>query len=439
MIMFTPAVCLVILLPLWPATQSQPLVSHTSESARQALADSDHVTAERLLHTLVASDPQNTGYLLDLATTQRQLDKIDQALETIARLLKIDPHNLPGTILLARISADRNDWDTVVMLLDPLATPEASYDISRLLAEAYRRLKQSVEAAWYYEQAIRLNPLVLGDYLELANLHLQRDLPALAVRALESALAHFRDHAQTHYLLAKAYHRAGRPLGKIEIRDLDQAIPGNIQGNWYVLEVDSDRLNRYQVCPANSAIYHLHKALGLGCDEPDIHLLNADIWFNANDYVRAREIYEMIEGAVPEALLPDYHYRFGTTLFWLDDLAGFQEHVEAAGKLDPQRYKPKLLEAHTMLADRYCLRGDLDQYILHLELAIEAAPRSAELRYKLGNALNEAERRGEAAAHWQVVLQLEPFHPDRERLLELLNYQDLDVPPMQEQTHTPDR
>lgn len=437
--MFTPAVCLLILLPLWPAPQSQPPVSHASESAIQALADGDYVRAEGLLRTLVASDTQNTGYLLDLASTQRQLNKIDQALETIARLLKIDSHNLPGTILLARISADSNDWDTVVMLLDPLATPEASYDISHLLAEAYRRLEQSVEAAWYYEQAIRLNPLVLGDYLELAKLHLQRDLPALAVRALESALARFRDDAQTHYLLAKAYHRAGRPVGKIEIRDLDQAIPGNIRGNWYVLEVDRDRLNRYQVCPANSAIYHLHKALALGCDEPDIHLLNADIWFNANDYVRAREIYEMIEGAVPEALLPDYHYRFGTTLFWLDDLAGFQEHAEAASKLDPQRYRPKLLEAHTMLADRYCLRGDLDQYIRHLELAIEAAPRSAELRYKLGNALNEAERRGEAAAHWQVVLQLEPFHPDRERLLELLNYQDLDLPSLPEQADTPDR
>lgn len=435
--MFTPAVFLLISLPLWPAPQVQPPAAHTRESALQAVADGDYARAEGLLHTLVAGDPKNTDFLMDLARTQRQLDKVDQALETIARLLKIDPHNLPGTILLARISADGNDWDTVVMLLDPLATPEASYDISQLLAEAYRRLEQPVEAAWYYEQAIRSNPVVLADYWELAKLHLQRDLPALAVRTLEAALTRFRDDAQTHYLLAKAYHLAGRPLGKIEIRDLDQAIPGNIQGKWYVLEVDGDRPAHCQVCPANSAIYHLHKALVLGCDEPDIHLLNADIWFNANDYVRAREIYEMIEDAVPKALLPDYHYRFGKTLFWLDDLAGFQNHVEAASKLDPQRYKPKLLEAHTMLADRYCLRGNLEQYIRHLELAIEAAPRSAGLRYKLGNALHEAERRGEAAAHWQVVLQLEPFHPDRERLLELLNYQDLDSPSLPEQAETP--
>ena len=154
-------------------------------------------------------------------------------------------------------------------------------------------------------------------------------------------------------------------------------------------------------------------------------LLHADIWFSAHEYARARDIYETIEAAVPKPRAAEYHYRYGLTLYWLDDLQGFQKHIEIAGEIDPEGYGPKLLEAHTLLADRYCVRGDLERYIHHLELAVKAAPRSVELHYKLGNALNEAGRRGEAASHWQVVLQLEPYHEDRERLLKLLNYADV--------------
>ena len=58
--MFTPAVCLTILLPLWPTAQSQLPVSNASESALQALADGDYVRAEKLLHARVAGEPQTT-------------------------------------------------------------------------------------------------------------------------------------------------------------------------------------------------------------------------------------------------------------------------------------------------------------------------------------------------------------------------------------------
>ena len=103
--------------------------------------------------------------------------------------------------------------------------------------------------------------------------------------------------------------------------------------------------------------------------------------------------------------------------------------METAGKLNPKSYESKLLEMHTLIADQYCIRGDLDRFIHHLQRAIKAAPRSVDLRYKLGNALFEAERRAEALAQWQVVLQLHPHHPDRERLLEYLNDRDLETDP----------
>ena len=47
------------------------------------------------------------------------------------------------------------------------------------------------------------------------------------------------------------------------------------------------------------------------------------------------------------------------------------EVVEKAVELDPATYRPKLLESYTKLADRLCLRGDLEKYIHYLELAID--------------------------------------------------------------------
>ena len=396
-------------------------------SAMQALADRNYSRAETLLKDLLAEHPRDGRYLEHLADVQQELGRTDQALQTLATLLDIQPQHESAAMKSAGIMVERGDWEAVIRVLRPLSIASQSYELVHTLADAYHRLDRPIEASWYFDRAVRLNSAAVEDCTKLAELHLARDLPALAVRALQSALPFAGDEPQLHYLLAKAFHQAGRPLGKVQIMPIPQAIPGNISGRWYVLEAVEDHPGRYRVCPSDSAIYHLHRALDLGLEQADVHLLLADIWFSANLYTRARDIYETIESAVPQLRLAEYHYRYGMTLYWQDDLQGFLKHIELAGGIDPEHYKHKLLEAHTLLAERYCIRGDLERYIHHLELAVNEAPRTTELRYKLGNALNEAGRRGEAASHWQVVLQLQPYHEDRQRLLRLLNYADVEL------------
>ena len=340
-----------------------------------------------------------------------------------------DSADEPAVILQAEALLKQDDWEAVIRTLAPSASFSDSYEISHMLAEAYLRSEQLVEAAWFYEKAVRLKPEALEDLVALGRLHLRRELPALAVRALNSALALAADNPEVHYLLARAYHRAGRPLGRVQVLPISQAIIGQTHEDWYVLEPVDDQPNRFRVCPSDSAIYHLQKAIELGMDEANVHLLNADIWFNANEYERARDAYEIIEATLPASRLAGYHYRYGSTLYWLGDLEGFRQHVETASKLNPKSYGSKLLEMHTLIADQYCIRGDLKRFIHHLQQAIEAAPRSVDLRYKLGNALFEAERHAEALAQWQIVLQLHPHHPDRERLLGYLNDRDLETKP----------
>ncbi len=409
---------------LCPLAGAQDSATEIHSSAAQAIAREDYSEAMKLLRRLVDADPQNRAYLYELADVQRHANQSDAALQTVDELLALDPANEPAVILKAEVLLKRDDWEAVIRTLTASASFSESYAISHLFAEAYLRSGQLVEAAWYYEKAVRLKPEVLEDLIALGRLHLRRELPALAVRALNSALALAGDDPQVHFLLARAYHQAGRPLGRVQVLPISQAIMGNTHENWYVLEAVDGQPDRFRVCPSDSAIYHLQKAIELGVDEADVHLLNADIWFNANEYERARDAYEIIEATIPASRLAGYHYRYGVTLYWLGDLEGFQRHAETAGKLDPKSYEPKLLEMHTLMADQYCIRGDLERFIHHLERAIEVAPRSVELRYKLGNALFEAQRRAEALAQWQAVLQLHPHHPDRERLLGHLNDRD---------------
>lgn len=352
--------------------------------------------------------------LLTVVASEQTPTKLESAAETMVKQ--------------AVAAAERGDWRQVIELVQPLTASVDTYEVNHLLGQAYRQMDLPVEATWYFRRAVQLQPDAAGDLLELGELHLARGWPALAINALESVVSLGVADGRVHYRLALAYQRCGRPVGRTSIVSLAQAVPESTSGPWYVWEAIEGQTDRYRVCARGSAIYHLQRAMELGLDDPQAVLLYADIWFSAGQYERARDLYEMMESIVPREQMAGYHYCYGQSLYWLDDLNGFEEHIQRAVELDSEAYRPKLLDCYTMLADRYCVLGDVKQYIRYLELAVKQSPRSAELRYKLGNALSEAQRRGEAAAQWQVVLQLEPYHPDRERLLKLLNYQDVGGP-----------
>ena len=61
-----------------------------------------------------------------------------------------------------------------------------------------------------------------------------------------------------------------------------------------------------------------------------------------------------------------------------------------------------------------------DKYIEYLKLAVKESPQTASLHMKLGNALEEAKAYGKAVQQWRMVLDLEPDHPERTQLLNLI-------------------
>ena len=59
-------------------------------------------------------------------------------------------------------------------------------------------------------------------------------------------------------------------------------------------------------------------------------------------------------------------------------------------------------------------------YIKYLKLAVHESPQTAALHMKLGNALEEAKTFGPAVQQWRMVLDLEPDHSERTKLLNLI-------------------
>jgi len=63
-------------------------------------------------------------------------------------------------------------------------------------------------------------------------------------------------------------------------------------------------------------------------------------------------------------------------------------------------------------------------------LAVGASPQTASLHLKLGDAYEEARKYAKATVQWQMVLDLEPDHPKRMKLLNLIGkYRSQDPEP----------
>ena len=65
--------------------------------------------------------------------------------------------------------------------------------------------------------------------------------------------------------------------------------------------------------------------------------------------------------------------------------------------------------------------GELDRYIEFLAKAVAESPQTASLHLKLGNAMKKSQKFTEAVAQWRMVLDLEPDHPQRMKLLNLID------------------
>ncbi len=150
-------------------------------------------------------------------------------------------------------------------------------------------------------------------------------------------------------------------------------------------------------------------------------MLQATIYLNARRYAQAYEMFGKIGPRVPKEDLALFNYYYAQAAFGSGQYDRYLALLEEAIRLDPAAYKATRVDAFLAVADQYNEVGDLAKYIDFLVKAVAESPQTASLHLKLGYAYEETEKYDQAVAQWRMVLDIEPDHPERIKLLNLID------------------
>jgi tetratricopeptide (TPR) repeat protein len=152
-------------------------------------------------------------------------------------------------------------------------------------------------------------------------------------------------------------------------------------------------------------------------------MLRANSYFNARRYRRAYELYAELGDAVAKEDKEDqalYHFYYAESAFGIREYDEYLSHLRKAIELDKESYESALVDAFVKVAEKHNQAGKLDKYIEYLGLAVAESPETASLHLRLADGYEEAKQYQQAVQQWRMVLDLEPDHPDRTRLLNLI-------------------
>jgi tetratricopeptide (TPR) repeat protein len=391
------------------------------DQGRKALFSGKHEEAIEILKKAVAADEAKTRYRLHLARAYRYAGKADLAVPQLQEILKSTPDHVEAGQALAEIHADAKRWKEVVSILEPLLKYRHDYPTYHLLAEAQYNLDKPDEARKHYEEAIKLNPQSAADHYQLGNIYLAGNLFALAADAYQRALRLGLESPVLRYKLGTAFFNLRNYFGRIAVRTVKSGTASSINGEWYLIEPVPGKVEVFRCAPAQSAVYQIAKALADGIeDRPDIQILRATIYLNARRYAQAYAMFTKIGPTVPKEDKALYHYYSAQAAFGTGQYDKYLSLLEEAIRLDPDSYKATLVDAYLRVADQFNQAGRLDKYIEFLAKAVGESPQTASLHLRLGDAYEEAQKYQEAVAQWRLVLDLEPEHPRRIQLLNLM-------------------
>jgi tetratricopeptide (TPR) repeat protein len=405
-----------------PPAKAELSAEQLFSKGRDALFQGKYQEAIDLLTKAVQADKGKTSSRLHLARAYRYAGKDDQAAVQLEEILKVSPDHVEAGQTLAEIYLAGKKWKEVVRILEPLLKYRHDYPTYHMLAEAQFNLEEPDKARKSYEEAIKFNPQSAADHYQLGNLYLSANRFALAAESYQSALRLGLDSPVLRYKLGSAYFNLRNYFGNITVQTIKSGAADTISGEWYLIEAVPGQKDQFRCASKNSAAYQVAKALADGIeDRPDIHVLRATIYLNARRFQQAYEMFAKIGPRVPEKEKALFYYYQAQAAFGTGQYDRYLELLREAIKLDSKAYQATLIDAYLAVADQYNQAGNLDKYIEYLERAVNENPQTASLHLRLSYAYEEMHRYDQALAQWRMVLDLEPDHPDRLKLLNLID------------------
>ena len=390
---------------------------------RDALFQSEYKQAIELLGQAVDLDKTKTSYRMHLARAYYYSGQTKKAAEHLKKILEVSPEHVESGQLLGQVYAKDQDWGQVVKTLEPLLKYRHDYPTYHFLAEAEYNLNDYKKARKYFEKAVQFNDKNASDHYQLGNVYLSGNFFALAAESYQRALGLGLDSPVLRYKLASAYFNLRNYFGKIAQVTVKAGKEGTISGNWYLIEAVPGKKKRetFLAAPANSAIYQVAKAIADGIqDSPDIHFLRANIYLNARRYRQANRMFKKLQAKIPKEDKALFYYYYAKSAFGLGQYKEYLDLLNKAIELDRDAYQSTLVDAYQKIAEQYNQAGELGKYIEYLIKAVGENPQTASLHLKLGHAYEEVQQYDKAIVQWRMVLDLEPDHPKRMELLNLI-------------------
>ena len=422
----TNALCCLMLASLMYADDTNGTESKAEqlfEDGRDALFRGRYEDAVKLLREAVEADSngEKTIYRLHLARAFRYSNQPDESEKLLTAILEKSPDHVEAGQLLAEILYTAERWEDLQAVLEPLLQFRHDYPTYHMLAEATFSQDKYEEARKYYKEAIKLNPKSAPDQYQLANIYLAENRFALAASAYEQAIRLGLKSPVLHYKLASAYFNLRNYFGQVSVVSVPSGKTDEISGNWYLIESVSGKKDYFRAAPKKSAIFQVAMAINEGMEAtPDVQMLLANIYLNGRRYKKAYEMYQQLGEQVADEDKALYGYYFAQSALGVGKYDEYLQHLKEAVKLDPEAYESALVDAYLAVADKHNQSGKLDKYIEYLSLAVQQNPQTSSLHMKLASALEEARKYDKAIEQWRMVLDLEPDHPQRTELLNLI-------------------
>jgi len=412
-----------------PAAPAEPQGQKEYEAGRNLFFLGEYDKAIEQFEAAVKADATKTIYRLYLAKALTNVGRTDEAEPLFADMLKENPDHVEAGMALAAIYAAKSKWQDVISVLVPLLEYKHDYTVYHMLATAYYNRGEMKRARMHYEKAIEQNPNAPDDHYQLGNIYLGENRYAVAAEQYEKSMELGIDSAILHYKLGTAYSNLRNYLGNISEMVIKDGEPWKTKDGVYIIDPVPGKENTFYVSPSKSAVYQVQRAIEMGIDELDIYFLRANIFLGAGRYDKAYGLYKELEPKFmdPEnpAKIPDtekalFCHQYAEAAFGMGLYDDFLNYTNESIKLEPDTYKPALVDAYLRVANRKNQAGDQQGYIDYLKLVVNEKPGVASYHLLLANAYRDAKKFPDAVTQWKLVLELEPDRPDRIDILNLI-------------------
>ncbi len=402
-----------------PTSQQAQTAEEKFEQGRKKFFQGEYTDAIPLLREASRINPGKTSYQLLLAKAYRYAGQDKDAAGILEAILKGNPEHVEAGVELAEMLSPAKEPDRVIGILAPLLKFKHDYPLYHMLAEAYYQKEQWDEACENYREAVKLNPESPQDWYQLGNIYLAQKHFARSAEAYEKAGQLGIDSAVYHFKLASVYFNLRNYLGAVTTAIVLGGQAGQIKNDLLLLDATPGQKDAFYAAPPKSAIFQIAKAQQMGIDTPQIRFLEANIWLSARRFAKADALYKAMqaEGKLGKADLGLFWFYWSQTALGLDDFDNYLGRLKKAIEAEPDVYKSTQADAYVTVARRYQAKGDHNRYIEYLKQAVATNPMAASLHLTLGEACWQASLRKQAVEQYKLVLELEPDHADRVKLL----------------------